>query len=337
MKKKSLYFTGPRKVKIREEEIKESEEEEVLIKSKISSISSGTELLLYNDKIEQGTKLDTQIASLKDSFEYPFKYGYSNIGEVISVGKGVSKEWIGEYVFSFHPHETHYIKSVDDLIKVPNNIDIENFSFLPNIETALNFVMDGRPIIGENIIIFGQGVIGLLTTAILNEFPLNKLITVDSYKKRRKMSKKFGSYRAFGTDFDSEDILDPLENLKNGFDLSYEISGNLSALEKAVEVTRYDGRIIIGSWYGNKRKPFNLSTRFHRNRIKIISSQVSTINPNLSGRWDKGRRLDLAIELIKQLNPQDLISHRISFTEAEKAYSLLNNNSEETLQVILEY
>lgn len=337
MKKKSLYFTGPRKVEIREEEMKELEEGEVLIKSKISSISAGTELLFYNNKIEQGTKLDTQIDSLKDSFEYPFKYGYSNIGEVISVGKGVSEEWEGQYVFSFHPHEEQFIKQIDELIKIPDNIDIEDFSFLPNIETALNFVMDGRPIIGENVIIFGQGVLGLLTTAILNEFPLNKLFTVDSYEKRREMSKNFGSNKVFRTDSNSEEIIDSIGDLETGFDLSYEISGNLSALEKAVEITKYDSRIIIGSWYGEKRKPFNLSTRFHRNRIKIISSQVSTINPNLSGRWDKERRLDLAIELIKQLNLQSLISHRISFTDADKAYSLLNNNPEETLQIILEY
>ena len=54
------------------------------------------------------------------------------------------------------------------------------------METAVNLVMDARPIIGERVMVIGQGIVGLLTTALLSRFPLNRLITLDRYAIRRR-------------------------------------------------------------------------------------------------------------------------------------------------------
>jgi hypothetical protein len=71
------------------------------------------------------------------------------------------------------------------------------------------------------------------------------------------------------------------------FDLTFELTGSPSALNDAIEHTAFSGRIVIGSWYGQKRAEIDLGGAFHRSRIKLIASQVSTISPELSGRWDK--------------------------------------------------
>jgi hypothetical protein len=67
-------------------------------------------------------------------------------------------------------------------------------------------------------------------------------------------------------------------------------------LDAAIALTSFSGRIVIGSWYGEKRAPVDLGSIFHRSRIKLISSQVSTIAPELSARWDKTRRFAVAWE-----------------------------------------
>jgi len=54
----------------------------------------------------------------------------------------------------------------------------------------------------------------------------------------------------------------------------------------------YSGRVVIGSWYGSKPVQLDLGGAFHRSRIRLISSQVSSLAPELSGRWDKSRRFE---------------------------------------------
>ncbi len=313
---------------------------EVLVHSVLSSISYGSEKLVYKGELNENIVLDTNIDPLNHKLDYPVKYGYSNIGKIVSKGKNVDEDRIGKTVFAFNPHESKFIADVDDLIPVPEKIDHKDFLFLPNVETAINLVLDGAPLIGENVMVIGQGVVGLLTTAVLNEFPIETLITVDPIEYRREVSKDLGADVVLDAGYSDERTGKTLEIPEEGLDLIYEVSGDRSALEKAIEQASYEGRIIVGSWYGdkeNEEKQINLGTSFHRNRLDIRSSQVSSIGPEISGRWDKSRRIKQAIRMIKKIEPKKLITHEIPFSEARRAYELLDEKSEECIQVVLEY
>jgi threonine dehydrogenase-like Zn-dependent dehydrogenase len=124
---------------------------------------------------------------------------------------------------------------------------------------------------------------------------------------------------------------------QNKFDLTFELSGSPSALNDAIALTAFSGRIVIGSWYGEKRAEINLGGVFHRSRIKLISSQVSTIAPELSGKWDKARRFDVAWKALERIKPEKWITHRFPIERAEEAYRLLDENPQEVIQVIFEY
>ena len=39
----------------------------------------------------------------------------------------------------------------------------------------------------------------------------------------------------------------------NGADLIFELSGDMAALNQAIEAAGFDGRIVVGSWYGANR------------------------------------------------------------------------------------
>ena len=54
--------------------------------------------------------------------------------------------------------------------------------FLPQAETALNLVMDGAPLFGERVLVFVQGVVGLLTARLLAEFPLARLVPPNRWR-----------------------------------------------------------------------------------------------------------------------------------------------------------
>ena len=105
----------------------------------------------------------------------------------------------------------------------------------------------------------------------------------------------------------------------------------------AIALTGDYGRVVIGSWYGRKRVELDLGGRFHRAHIRLIGTQVSHLAPEWRGRWTKARRLAVAWEMIRRRRPGQLITHRIPFGRAAEAYALIDNNPDETAQIVLTY
>jgi len=336
MKRQALYFVSPRSLEVRGEALSHPAAGQVVVRAICSAISPGTEMLFYRGSFIPDLPLDSIIDGLTVPAAYPFKYGYSMVGEVIELGEGVSSNWLGQRVFVFHPHENLFIASVESLMPVPDGIPSEDAVFLPNMETAVNFVMDSAPLIGERAVVFGQGIIGLLTTSLLARFPLNDLVSLDCYSLRRQASLDAGAQ--ISLDPNTPDILSALKTrLHDGADLTLEISGSPQALNQALAVTGFAGRVVIGSWYGSRTAALTLGGDFHRSRIRLLSSQVSTIDPQLSARWNKSRRFELAWQMIAGLHPSRWITQQISLDQAAQAYQLIDQHPGDTIQVLLTY
>jgi 2-desacetyl-2-hydroxyethyl bacteriochlorophyllide A dehydrogenase len=332
-KAKTVFFTAPQKIEIRETQIPLIKEDEVLVENICSAISAGTEMLVYRGQFPH---LADAHDNLSSDLKYPLAYGYASVGRVVEVGKFVNRDLANKMVFAFHPHASHFIADSDSLILIPNSIDPEIACFLPNMETAVNLVQDGAPILGERVLVLGQGIVGLLTASLLSEFPLESLVTVDNYELRRK-ALEVKSKTLKVKSFTSHELQHSSTLGQNKADLTFELSGSPSALNDAIALTTFSGRIIIGSWYGKKHAELDLGGAFHRSRIKLISSQVSTISPELSGRWDKSRRFDVAWKALERIKPEKWITQKFSLNDAAKAYQLLDENPQETIQVIFDY
>ncbi|MCL5026767.1 MAG: zinc-binding alcohol dehydrogenase [Chloroflexi bacterium] len=335
----ALYFVGPGQVALRDEPVPEPGANQVLVKTILSAISTGTELLIYRGLAPAGLAADETITALRGSLGYPLKYGYSTVGSVTATGQAVDASWAGKLVFAFHPHQSHFIAEVSNLLPVPDGIAPEDAVFLANMETAVNFALDGMPVIGEQVVVFGQGVVGLLTTALLAQLPLARLITLDRYPLRRRASLELGAHASL--DPAAADAIPEVRSMlqgsgtNGGADMTYELSGSPAALDQAVAVTGFDGRVVIGSWYGRKRVDLDLGGAFHRSRIRLISSQVSTIAPQLTGRWSKARRFELAWRMLQKVLPSRYITHSFPLGEAARAYRLLDESPGEAIQVVL--
>jgi threonine dehydrogenase-like Zn-dependent dehydrogenase len=206
------------------------------------------------------------------------------------------------------------------------------------METAITLLLDGSPLIGEQVVVSGQGIVGLLTTALLARFPLTALITLDCHALRRQASLRLGASNSL-------DPTDPQVGERLGVrvggggeaDLVYELSGVPAALDRAIALSRYSGRVVVGSWYGAQKVQLDLGSFFHRGRVSLISSQVSTMAPSLSGRWQGWRRIQVAWEMLRATRPSHLITQRIPLADAAAAYDLIHRAPQETIQVILEH
>jgi len=341
MERQALYFTGPRQVALVNETLPSPAVGQVLVKTLMSAISPGTELLVYRGLAPADLARDETITALAGDFSFPLTYGYAAVGQVLELGPGVAPAWKGRLVFAFQPHVSHFLATPDELLEVPDGLNPEAALFFPNLETALTLLLDGRPLIGEQVAIFGQGIVGLLLTALISRWPLSSLVTLDLYPRRRLLSEALGAHLSL--DPSTPEAMARLAAALQatgrcpGADLCYEISGNPAALDQAIAATGFSGRVVIGSWYGLKRSDLNLGGRFHRSRMRLVSSQVSSIAPELTGRWNKTRRYQVTWQMLTEVQPARFITQRFPIAQAAQAYELLDHHPEDAIQVILTY
>jgi threonine dehydrogenase-like Zn-dependent dehydrogenase len=291
---------------------------------------------------------DPGIDALSGCLSFPIAYGYAAVGTVVAVGSSVDPDWIGTRVFSFQPHTSHFTAPVDRVVPLPSAVSFADGALIPSVETAVTLLMDARPMIGERVVVFGQGIIGLLVTQFLHSYPLSGLYTVEPVASRRRASESAGATKSFAPDavggelasrldVTQSDAADAGDGPYEGADLVLETSGRPEALDAAVSIAGFDARIIVGSWYGTKTADLDLGGRFHRSRISIRSSQVSTLSPDVRGRWNTDRRLDTVLDLLEELEPGRLITDEYPPSEAPSLYRRLDQEGGALLQPVFRY
>ena len=323
MNRRAVVFTGPRRIEIVDEPLDAPGPGQLLVRATVSALSGGTELLAYRGMIPPELPLDDTLGALEGGrFTFPFRFGYASVGQVVSVGAGVAPSWVGRTVFAFHPHASAFLVPPSDVVAVPPELGAERAVLLAAMETAVNLVLDGQPLVGERVVVVGQGMVGLLTTALLSRFPLESLLAVETTPLRARAAQALGARVV--TAGEARDA-----------DLVYELSGDPAALDLALGAAGREARVIVGSWYGSKRAPLDLGGGFHRGRLTIRSSQVSHLAPSLSTRWDRARRFATAWRALGAVDTGPLVTHRFPLPEAAQAYELLDRSPDRALQVLL--
>ncbi len=322
-----VSFQAPYQVQTQEKPVPEPQAGQILVQVQSSAISPGTEMLVYRGQLPPEMQADDTIAALQEKFVYPMQYGYACVGVVVRGGDERRQEWVGRRVFAFQPHQRFFVCRPQEVIPIPTQVADEDALFFPNLETAVNLVQDAAPVLGERGVVFGLGVVGLLTALLLDQFPLSALTLVEPITLRQHKAQELGLTQ----------VVSPQSALPEDFDFAVEVSGAGAALQQAIQQVGFAGRVIVGSWFGSKPVSLDLGSRFHRQRIQLISSQVSTLSPCLVSRWDKTRRAGVVWQQIEKLQPRRLITHRFPVEEAAAAYHLIDQQPDVCLQVILTY
>jgi 2-desacetyl-2-hydroxyethyl bacteriochlorophyllide A dehydrogenase len=259
----SVWFTAPRRVEVRKERLATPATGQLLVETMASAVSAGTEMLLYRGEAPAEMEVDSTIGALSGTLAYPLKYGYACVGRVTAAGEGSLAGWEGRRVFAFNPHESCFVAPPQDLIPIPDHVSTEDALFLASMETAVSLVHDARPLLGERMLIFGQGVVGLLATGLLAAQGLGRLVTLDGFERRREASRAMGADAAL--DPQAPDCGRAIADALGGeADLALDISGSPSALKQAMGGLTHGGRVVVGSWFGAKPVPLDLGREFHR-------------------------------------------------------------------------
>ena len=328
---RALWFTASRTAEFRPERVPPPGPDEVRIQATASALSQGTEMLVYRGEVPDDLPLD--LPTLAGSFGFPIKYGYATVGRVLDVGVSVENLAPGDPVFVHHPHQDVFVVPAAMPVRLPGGLDPLLGIFVANLETAVNVIHDTPLRLGETALVFGQGVVGLLVTQLLKIAGASRVLAVDPLKKRRELALVVGADGAFEPDDLSERILDMTAG--RGADVAVEASGSGAALQAAIDAVAVEGTVVVVSWYGTKPVALSLGRRFHRGRVRLRSSQVGRMSPDLSPRWDRDRRMETVLDLLPRLRLKELVSHRFPFEEAPDAYRLVDEHPGKAVQVVL--
>ena len=313
---RALWFVAPRTVEIRPTSLPPLGVGQVLVRTVCSGISAGTEMLAYRGQLDAEMAVDETIGSLGGTFRYPFQYGYSCVGHVEASRSDCP---IGQLVFAFHPHQDRFLITASELVGLPA-MDPRTATLLPFVETALQITLDAGEVFEETVVVVGLGVVGLLTVALLQKAGAG-VIAVEPQPWRRDLASTLGA-----TAVPPDEVTAAIEaaGRPDGVALVIEASGNPDALPGALRLLAHEGTVLVASWYGVRDAVLPLGDRFHRRRLTIRSTQVSTIPAQLSSRWDRRRRQRCAVDLLASLPLDDLATHGFPFEEAAEAFAVVD-------------
>ena len=322
----AVQFTAPREVRIASAKLPAPGPGELIVKTSFSGISAGTELLAYRGELDPSTALDETIDSLGGSFSYPFSYGYSAVG---LVEHGTDAVPAGTPVFAFHPHQDRFVAAASDVVVLPEDVDLRLATMFPLVETALQLSVDAGGVLEETVVVLGLGAVGLLTALLLTRAGA-KVIASEPREWRRAIAVSLGL-----TAVPPEELAETIG--AHGVPLLVETSGAPVALANGLALLAHEGTALVGSWYGTKPVSLPLGEHFHRRRLTIRSSQVSTIPAALQNRWDGDRRRVAARDLLAVLPLERLATTEFPFEDAAEAYATIDRGEPGLLHAALRY
>ncbi len=312
---RALFHTAPRRVEIRELPTPRPAAGEVLVRTLSSGISGGTERLVYRGEIPADLALDDTIDALGGTFSYPFAYGYACVGEVAESG---------QRVFAFHPHQDVFTAQLSELVPLPA-VDPAAATLFPLVETALQVTLDAGSGYRDRVIVLGAGVLGLLTGLLLQRAGWRPLMA-EPQEWRRALASSLGVSAVAPAELVSEEV-----------PLVIDASGNPDAPAMALDLLAHEGTLLIASWFGTKPVVLPLGGAFHRRRLTIRSTQVSSVPARLSGTWTRSRRRQETVALITELPLAQLCTDVFDFGRAAEAFQAVDLGKPGLMHAVLTY
>jgi threonine dehydrogenase-like Zn-dependent dehydrogenase len=278
----------------------------VAVRTLFSGISRGTESLVFSGRVPRSEWQRMRAPYQEGEFPGPVKYGYASVGRVCSPG-----ELEGRDVFVLYPHQTHYVVPRASVHPLPENVPAGRAVLGANLETAINGAWDAQPRVGDRIAVIGAGAVGCLVAWLLGRIPGCRVQLVDINAAREHTA------RSLGVAFALPQRAEP------DADLVVHASGSPEGLTLALELAGFEATILEMSWFGDRAATVPLGGAFHSKRLRLVSSQVGQLPASQRSRWSTHRRMQLALELLRDPALDVLITGECTFDELPEVMARL--------------
>jgi threonine dehydrogenase-like Zn-dependent dehydrogenase len=267
---------------IRTEPVPDPGPEDVLVRTRFSGISRGTETLVFTGRVPPSEADRMRAPFQAGDFPAPVKYGYLNVGVVESGPDGLA----GRTVFCLYPHQTAYVVPAAAVVPVPESVPASRAVLAGAVETAVNALWDAAPLVGDRVAVVGAGVIGCAIARLAAGIPGARVTLLDVDPARRELA------AALGVDFARPGELTDRQ------DTVFHASATGAGLQTALDLLGPEGVVTELSWYGDREIRVRLGGAFHSQRLAVRASQVGLVAPARRGTHSTTDRLRLALDLL---------------------------------------
>lgn len=339
----------------------------LVVAARASLISAGTERMLVEfgrasvlekarqqpDRVKQvlnkmrtdgvGQTLDAVRAKLA----LPIPLGYCSAGVVVAAGSRVRDFAVGDRVVTNGPH-SEYVRVPSTLAaKIPDGVGFDEAAFTPLAAIGLQGIRLAAPTLGETFVVYGLGLIGLLTVQLLKANGC-RVIGIDFAPDRLALAEEFG---AIPVDGGSGDVASRVLAQTGGVGADAVLltlaSSSHDPVHHAAEMSRKRGRLVLVGVTGlnlmredfyRKELSFMVSCSYGPGRYDPAYEEKAQDYPLPFVRWTEQRNFEAVLHLLneRKLDAGRLITHRFDFAEAPAAYDLISG-TEPSLGVMLSY
>lgn len=333
-------MTAPKEIIFREIDIPEVGDDEVLIKIKKIGIC-GSDIHVYH-----GTHPFTS---------YPVTQGHEVSGEVVEVGKNVSKVKAGDRVtiepqvrcgkcypcrhgkynlceelkvmgFQTTGTASEYFKAPElNVTKLPDDMDYSKGAMIEPLAVAVHAISRAGDIRGKRVSVIGAGPIGNLVAQSAKAMGAERVMLSDVSDYRLSLGKKVGIDAVYNTresDY-NEDLIDCFGPDKA--DIIYDCAGNDITMNSAIRSARKGSTIILVAVYAGMA---NVD-------LAVLNDHELDLNTTMMYRHEDYEK---AIELVKEkkIDLESLMSNTFPFNEYQKAYEYIDQNREKAMKVLID-
>jgi predicted dehydrogenase/threonine dehydrogenase-like Zn-dependent dehydrogenase len=340
----------------------------IVVETLASVISPGTERMLVEfgragwiqkartqpEKVKQVlSKIATDgivptIDAVRAKLDDPVALGYCQAGIVREVGRDVTSFKPGDAVVTNGPH-AEYVRVAQTLAaKIPAGVSYEAAAFAPLAAIALEGLRLANPTLGETVVVYGLGPIGLLAVQLARAAGC-KVIGIDRSAERCALAEEFGATPILadnGTDVASA-VTERTGGIGADIVLLTLATDSDDPVRHAANMSRKRGRIVLVGVTGltlrrddfyKKELSLQVSCSYGPGRYDPAHEEAGVDYPIAYVRWTEGRNFAAVLDLMAdgRLDPLPLITHRFPFSSAPSAYALITNGTP-SLGVILSY
>jgi 2-desacetyl-2-hydroxyethyl bacteriochlorophyllide A dehydrogenase len=317
LKSKIYTLNSPKNLVFKEETVKfiRSVEDYIIAETAYSCISPGTEVAAY-----------AGMAPLRSGNPYPRVVGYCNVAKVIEVGTNFKNVSIGDYILTFQSHKDRFAITSDDFYLVlPINIDRKYACTAYLFHLGYHSLITGEVKQGHTVGIIGAGVLGVSTALMSNIAGANTYLFTDQKEVSTKVNSDY--IKCIGK---SEEELYKAYSEMNGaeFDVIINTSNTWKDWQLALKLSRKGGIIVNLGFPGRGEElpsfnPLDPQYVYAKNlTIKALCYINEADVETHEFRFNLKRNLKYILQLFNsgKLDPMDLLTHEINFSELEFQY-----------------
>lgn len=340
----------------------------LLVQSRKTLISAGTEKMLVEfgqagligkakaqpekvkqvlDKIRTDGLLPTLDAVFSKLGE-PLPLGYCNAGVVKHVGSQVAGFEVGDRVVSNGAHAE--IVAVPPLLcaKIPDNVSDDEAAFTVLASIGLQGVRLAEPTLGETVVVYGLGLIGLVTVQLLRANGC-RVIGIDISPSRLDLARNFGADVIHGGECtDVPGKIAAMTSMRGADAVLITASAkNDAIISNAAKMCRKRGRVVLIGVVGlnlnrsdfyEKEISFQVSCSYGPGRYDSNYEQLGQDYPIGYVRWTEQRNFEAILEMLSagSISLKPLITHHFALEHAADAYATIQQDSN-AMGVLIDY